>query len=73
MPIAKVTQRGTTVEVYDERNRNLFSTIIGTERDDGLVSHTDKTVNIRYGNRLTTYDATGRILSHLIEQRKPKQ
>jgi hypothetical protein len=62
MPIASAIQRGTSITVYDEKNRTLFSKST-TESRNGLLGYTANSVSIRVGNSVITYDASGRQIS----------
>lgn len=60
MAIGNAVQRGTTVHVYDEKGRPLFSKPAGNDKDDGLKGYTSSAVNIRHSNRIYSYDEKGR-------------
>ncbi|MCZ7657707.1 MAG: hypothetical protein M5U07_07535 [Xanthobacteraceae bacterium] len=60
MAIGNVVQRGSTVYVYDEKNRQLFSKSAGRGPKDGLMGYTASRVNIRQGNTVYSYDEKGR-------------
>ena len=62
MPIGNVVQSGSTVRVYDENNRYLWSFTGGSARD-GVVGFTASQVNLRRGTTITSYDAKGRYIS----------
>ena len=60
MSIGNAVQRGTTVFVYDEKGRQLFTQSAGVGKDDGLKGYTGSTVNIRRGGTIFTYNEKGR-------------
>ncbi len=60
MAIANAVQRGRIVYVYDEKNRQLFTTAAGSGPNDGLKGYTAARVNVRRGNIIYSYDETGR-------------
>ncbi len=59
MAIANVVQRGTTIFVYDEKNRPLCNLFSGTGPNDGLKGYTGSSVNIRRGDTIFTYNEKG--------------
>jgi len=63
MPIATAVKRGTSVYVYDEKGRQLFSIGAGSRPEDGLTGYTSTTVSVRRGGSIYTYDEKGRQLS----------
>lgn len=63
MAIGNAVQRGNTVYVYDEKNRQLFSKSAGVSKDGGLKGYTNSTVNISNGTTIYTYDEKGRQIS----------
>ncbi len=54
MPIGSAVQKGSTVYVYDERGRTLFTKSGGTKPTDGLQGFTGLTVSIRIGSTMYT-------------------
>jgi hypothetical protein len=63
MPIGNAVQRGSTVYVYDEKGRQIFTQLAGSGPKDGLQGYTGGTVNIRRGSTIYTYDEKGRQIS----------
>ena len=57
MAIATAVQRGSMVQVYDERGRAIFS------RSGDLHGYTGGTVSVRRGRSIYTYDERGRQIS----------
>ncbi|MGC8522890.1 MAG: hypothetical protein ACP5M5_01240 [Acidibrevibacterium sp.] len=60
MAIGNAVQRGTIVQVYDEKNRPIFILPAGSGANDGLRGYTGSTINIKRGPYIYTYDAKGR-------------
>ena len=60
MAIANAVQRGSTVYVYDEKGRNIFTQFAGSGPNDGLKGYTGNSVNIQRGNTIYTYNDKGR-------------
>jgi hypothetical protein len=63
MAIGNAVERGSTVYVYDEKGRQIFTTSKGSQPGDGLKGYTGGTVNIRRGSTIYTYDVKGRQIS----------
>lgn len=63
MPIANVIQKGSSINVYDEKNRYLWSRNLGGGANDGVVGYTASQINIRTGNTISSYDANNRYIS----------
>lgn len=59
MPIASAIQRGTSITVYDEKNRILFGKTVPDKSRDGIVGYTANSISIRFGSTVITYDAAG--------------
>jgi hypothetical protein len=59
MAIANAVQRGTTVYVYDEQGRNIFTQFAGGGPKDGLKGYTGISVNIQRGTTIYTYNDKG--------------
>ena len=53
--IGSALQKGSTVYVYDENGRTLYS------KSGDLAGYTGSTVSIRANNTLYTYDERGRV------------
>jgi hypothetical protein len=60
MAIGNAVQRGTSVYVYDEKNRQIASLPSGSGPNDGLKGYTGSSVNIQRGAFIYTYNANGR-------------
>lgn len=63
MAIGNVIQRGFTVYVYDENNKQLYTKYGGSGPNEGLKGYTSSTVNIQKGHTIYTYDAKGKQIS----------
>jgi hypothetical protein len=63
MPIGSAIERGSTIYVYDERGRTLFTKSKGSRPTDGLQGYTGSTVSVRSGSTVYTYDEKGRTLN----------
>jgi hypothetical protein len=63
MAIGNVVPRGSTIYVYDEHGRQLFSLPSGAGPHDGLQGYTSSTINIRRGSTIYTYNEKGRQIS----------
>lgn len=59
MPIASAIQRGSSITVYDEKNRTLFGKTVPDKTRDGIVGYTANSISIRYGNTIIIFNATG--------------
>ncbi len=59
MAIGNAVQRGHTVYIYDEKNRQVGSVNAGSGPEDGLKGYTNSTVNVRRGSTIYTYDEKG--------------
>lgn len=64
MAIATAVQRGSSVYVYDEKGRQLFSKSAGGPKG-GLQGYTASTVSIRQGSSIYVYDEQGRQISSI--------
>jgi hypothetical protein len=62
MAIAYAVQRGTLIQVYDERGQTLFTRGVGSGPNNGLKGYTNTTVTIQAGNVIQTIDDRGRTL-----------
>jgi hypothetical protein len=62
MASATAVQRGTMIQVYDEKGQTLFTRGVGSGPNDGLKGYTNTTVTIRAGNVVQTIDERGRTL-----------
>jgi hypothetical protein len=62
MSIGSVTRRGSSIIIYDEKGRTLFTKPVGARPGDGLKGYTATTVSIRSGASIHTYDDRGRTL-----------
>jgi len=62
MAIASAVPRGSSVYVYDEKGRQLFSISAGGP-GEGLQGYTASTVSIRLGSSIYVYDEKGRQIS----------
>jgi hypothetical protein len=60
MAIGNAVQRGSSVFIYDEKNRQITSIPAGTGPDDGLKGYTSSRVNVRRGSTIFSYDEKGR-------------
>jgi hypothetical protein len=60
MAIGNAVQRGSTVFVYDEHNRQIATMPAGSGPDDGLKGYTSSRVNVRRGSTIFSYDEKGR-------------
>ena len=60
MAIGNTVQRGSTVYVYNEAGRPIFTVPAGTRPGDGLQGYTNTTVNVRRGSTIYTYNDRGR-------------
>jgi hypothetical protein len=63
MAIGNAVQKGSTVYVYDEKGRQIFTKAAGSGKDDGLKGYTNSTVNIRKGTTIYTYNEKGNQVS----------
>lgn len=63
MAIGNAVQRGSLVYAYDEHNRLIFTRSSGNGPHDGLKGYTSRTLNIRIGSMIYTYDARGKEIS----------
>jgi hypothetical protein len=59
MAIGSAIERGSLIQVFDERGRTLFSKARGSGPKDGLLGFTGSTVTARYGSIIYTYDERG--------------
>lgn len=59
MAIANAVQRGPSIYVYDEKNRQLFVKAVGYGPNDGLKGYTSGSVNIQSGGLIYMYDEKG--------------
>ncbi len=57
--IGSALEPGSSIFVYDEHGRTLFSKARGNGPDDGLLGFTGPTVTMRYGSIVYTYDEDG--------------
>jgi hypothetical protein len=65
MAIATAIKRGSSVYVYDEKGRQMFTLTAGNKPEDGLTGYTSATVSVRRGGVVYTYnDKGGQISSH---------
>jgi hypothetical protein len=62
MPIGSVREQSSSIIVYDEKGRTLFTKSRGSRPGDGLQGYTATTVSIRTGSSINTYDDRGRTL-----------
>ena len=60
MAIGTAVQRGSSVYVYDDKNRQVASIPAGSGKTDGLVGFTGSTVSVRRGGTVYLYDEKGR-------------
>lgn len=60
MAIANAIPKGSSVYVYDEHGRQIFSISSGTGPNNGLHGFTSSTVSVRRGSSIYTYDEQGR-------------
>ena len=60
MAIANAVHRGSTVYVYNEKNRQIFTQSAGSGPNDGLKGYTGSSVNIQRGSTIFTYNEKGR-------------
>jgi hypothetical protein len=65
MAIANAVPRGSSVYVYDEQNRQIFSIPGGTGPNNGLQGYTGSTVSVRRGSSIYVYDERGRQISSI--------
>lgn len=63
MAIANAVPRGSSIFVYDEKNRQIFSISSGSSPRDGLQGYTGSTVSVRRGSSMYVYDEHGRQIS----------
>lgn len=63
MAIVSAVPRGSSVYVYDEQGRQIFSIAGGTGPNNGLQGYTGSTVSIRRGSSIYVYDDKGRQIS----------
>ena len=59
MAIGSAIERGSLIQVFDERGRTLFSKARGAGPEDGLLGFTSSTVTVRFGSVIHTYDEKG--------------
>ena len=59
MAIGSAIERGSLIQVFDERGRTLFSKAKGSGPKDGLLGFTGSTVTVRFGSVIHTYDEHG--------------
>jgi hypothetical protein len=62
MAIGSAIERGSLIQVFDERGSTLFSKARGSGATDGLLGFTSGTVTSRYGSIIYTYDENGMTL-----------
>jgi hypothetical protein len=62
MPIGSAVQKGSTVYVYDEKGRVLFTRSVGNGPKDGVKGFTSSTVTIQNGNTVYVFHESGRVL-----------
>jgi hypothetical protein len=62
VPIGSVREQSSSIIVYDEKGRTLFTKPRGSRSGDGLKGYTATTVSIRAGSSINTYDDRGRTL-----------
>ncbi|MBX3741271.1 MAG: hypothetical protein KF712_09795 [Akkermansiaceae bacterium] len=60
MAIANALKKGSSIFVYDEKGRQLFTLPAGSGPNDGLTGYTSATVSIRRGSSIFTYNDKGR-------------
>ena len=60
--IGSALERGSLIQVFDERGTTLFSKAKGSGPRDGLLGFTGSTVTVRFGSVIYTYDANGMTL-----------
>jgi hypothetical protein len=63
MAIGNALNKGSSIFVYDEKGKQLFTMSAGSGPHDGLTGYTSTTVNIRRGNSIFTYNDKGRQIS----------
>ena len=62
MAIGSAIERGSQIDVFDERGRVLFSKARGSGPQDGLVGFTSATVTVRFGSSIFTFGEHGQTL-----------
>ena len=62
MAIGSAIERGSQIDVFDERGRVLFSKARGSGPQDGLVGFTSATVTVRFGSNIFTFGEHGQTL-----------
>jgi hypothetical protein len=63
MAIGNALHKGSSIFVYDEKGRQLFTISAGSGPHDGLTGYTSNTVNIRRGSSIFTYNEKGHQIS----------
>lgn len=61
MAIGTAVQRGSSVYIYDEKNRLISSVSVGPGKNDGLVGFTSATVSVRRGSSVYMYNEKGQM------------
>lgn len=62
MAIMNVVQKGSTIYVYGEHNRVLYTKSAGSRPGDGLKGYTSGSVNIQSGPTIYTYNERGIVI-----------
>lgn len=65
MAIGNAVQKGSSVVVYDEKGRQIFTKYVGSGQGDGLTGYTNSTVNIKKGHSIITYNEKGSQISSI--------
>lgn len=60
MAIGNAIEKGSWVDVYNEKNQRIFQQAINPNNGDRLMGYTSSTVNIKQGYWINTYDEKGR-------------